>query len=131
MSDVLGYHYLAEYHSCDISVIDSESDISEILLEAARVSGATIIDSFFHSFSPQGVSGVIVIAESHISIHTWPEHGYAAVDLFSCGDFDYQKALDHIGDGLVSEDRIYSVVERGNLAGRNVKEVKAPVSEDL
>lgn len=127
MEQVLGQHFLADYHSCDSDVIDNEGEISKILLEAARISGATIIDSVFHTFSPQGVSGVIVIAESHISIHTWPEYGFAAVDLFSCGGFDYQKALDYIGDSIDSEERTYSVVERGRF---NERRGPSPVSSD-
>lgn len=54
--------------------------------EAAKRSGATIVDEVFHLFNPHGVSGVVVIAESHLAIHTWPEYGYAAVDLFTCGE---------------------------------------------
>lgn len=81
----LGLHLLAELCECDSSVLDSVEDIETILVNAAAESGATVLNHVFHKFSPQGVSGVVVIAESHIAIHTWPEHNYAAVDVFTCG----------------------------------------------
>jgi len=56
------------------------------MTQAVQASGATLIQPFFHKFAPQGVSGVVIISESHFSIHTWPEYGYAAVDVFTCGD---------------------------------------------
>jgi len=82
----VGAHYLVELSECDISLINSESHLRERLLEAIGQSGARIIRDVFHSFSPHGVTGVVVIAESHVSIHTWPEHGYAAVDIFTCSE---------------------------------------------
>lgn len=81
---VLGWHLILELYECDAARLDDLPAIQDYLLRATRESGATILDHRFHKFSPQGVSGVIVIAESHVSIHTWPEHGYAAVDYFSC-----------------------------------------------
>jgi len=60
--------------------------VKKALVEAAKRAHATIVDVVFHEFNPFGVSGVVVIAESHLSIHTWPEYRYAAVDIFSCGD---------------------------------------------
>lgn len=82
----LGRQILVEFYDCDQEVLDCEDLIREILLEGVRRSGATIISDTFHTFSPHGVSGVVVIAESHVAIHTWPEHGYAAVDVFTCGE---------------------------------------------
>lgn len=94
MEDPLGEHYIIELYDCKKTILDDLKSIQEALLEAARIAGATIIDQRFHKFSPQGVSGVIVIAESHLSIHTWPELGYAALDLFTCShDMDIQKAM--------------------------------------
>ena len=74
-----------ELSGCCPDLLNSVKEIESILLGAAVDGGATVISSHFHPFSPQGLSGVIVIAESHITIHTWPEHGYAAVDVFTCG----------------------------------------------
>ena len=82
----LGRQILVEFYDCDREVLNDESLIREILLEGVRRSRATVISYTFHTFSPHGVSGVIVIAESHVTIHTWPEHGYAAIDIFTCGE---------------------------------------------
>lgn len=82
----LGRQILVEFYDCDREVLNNESLIREILLEGVRRSRATVISDTFHTFSPHGVSGVIVIAESHVTIHTWPEHGYAAIDIFTCGE---------------------------------------------
>lgn len=84
--NALGKHLLIEYYECDVAVLDSVLQIERHMVLAAEKSGATIVRSVFHAFNPFGVSGVIVIAESHMAIHTWPEHGYAAVDIFTCGD---------------------------------------------
>ncbi len=83
---ILGRHLIVEYSGCDHSTLDNEALIEEYLKEAARKSGATIVRSVMHRYNPQGISGVVVIAESHLSIHTWPEYGYAAVDFFTCGE---------------------------------------------
>ncbi|MEX0600450.1 MAG: adenosylmethionine decarboxylase [Rhodothermales bacterium] len=82
----LGRQILVEFYDCNRDTLNNEDDIRSILLEGVRRSGATIVSDTFHTFSPHGVSGVIVIAESHVAIHTWPEHGYAAVDIFTCGE---------------------------------------------
>ena len=82
---VLGQHVLVEFYECVSPSLNNQADIEQFMQEAARKSGATIVESVFHTFNPHGVSGVIVIAESHLAIHTWPEYSYAAIDLFTCG----------------------------------------------
>ncbi len=77
-------HTLLEFHGCDAEVLSRVRTIRERLLAAVTAANGTIVKPVFHEFSPWGVSGVVVIAESHVTIHTWPEHGYAAVDIFSC-----------------------------------------------
>ena len=84
--NALGHHILAEFYDCDPEILNSASQIEFLMKKAALGSGATIINSVFHTFNPHGVSGVVVIAESHLAIHTWPEYGYAAIDVFTCGD---------------------------------------------
>lgn len=81
----LGRHILVEFHGCSTEILNDVPRIERSMLEAAQEAGATIISSVFHHFSPFGVSGVVVIQESHLAIHTWPEFRYAAVDLFTCG----------------------------------------------
>ena len=86
------------------------------MLHAAEETGATIIGKIFHQFSPYGVTGVVAIAESHLCIHTWPEHSYAAVDIFTCGAaFNPTEAARIIVEALESEDPELTEVERGLL----------------
>lgn len=98
----LGIHLIADFFECDSSVINSIESVEKILTESVIISGATIVKPFFHRFSPQGISGIIVVAESHFSIHTWPEHSAAAVDIFSCGEFNYIAALKFIKEQIKS-----------------------------
>lgn len=81
----LGRHLILEMWDCDDNVINDVDKIRELLNAAAKDAGAIVIKSFSHKFSPFGVTGVALLAESHISIHTWPEEGYVAVDIFTCG----------------------------------------------
>ena len=81
----LGKHLLVELNGCDPELLNDINIIKDIMLAAAKASGVTVLGESFHQFSPQGVSGVILIAESHLSIHTWPEYGYAGADIFTCG----------------------------------------------
>src|SRR5215813_9702434 len=86
----LGHHTLLDFYGCDSRRLKRSRDIKALLCAAVREGGGRIVKAVFHNFSPYGVSGVVVITESHVTIHTWPEHSYAAVDIFSCGD-----KLDH------------------------------------
>ena len=110
----LGSQLLADLYGCDRAILDDPQAITDILLEAARRCGATIVDRCFHRFSPQGVSGVVVIAESHLAIHTWPEHGYAAADLFTCGTaLRPDDCFAYLRQALRSQDHRMHVLERG------------------
>lgn len=84
--EALGRQILVEFYDCDSDKINDVSFVESAFLEATRQSKATIISHNFHKFSPHGISGVVVIAESHVTIHSWPEYNYAAVDIFTCGD---------------------------------------------
>ena len=106
----LGKHLLLELKNCDKEVLNDLDFIKHCLNEAAIECGATVVGESFYHFSPQGVSGVVNIAESHISVHTWPEYGYAAVDIFTCGeDVKPEKAVKVITARLESDN--YSVIE--------------------
>jgi S-adenosylmethionine decarboxylase proenzyme len=86
------------------------------MVKAAIACGAVVLGESFHHFSPQGVSGVVIIAESHLSIHTWPEHGYAAVDIFTCGTFvNPEKAADLLIEKLGSKNHSVMEIPRGVL----------------
>lgn len=84
--NALGKQLLLELKGCDEGVLNDLGFLKGVLLKAANEAGATVLGESFHQFNPHGVSGVVIIAESHIFIHTWPEHGYAAIDIFTCGD---------------------------------------------
>jgi S-adenosylmethionine decarboxylase len=75
-----------ELRDCNPKIIKDLAKVKNALVSAAKEAKATIIDISFHEFNPFGISGMVIIAESHLSIHTWPEYGYAAVDIFTCGD---------------------------------------------
>jgi S-adenosylmethionine decarboxylase proenzyme len=110
----LGAQILADLYGCDRVTLDDADAIRAILVEAALRCGATIVDRCFHRFSPQGVSGVVVIAESHLAIHTWPEHGYAAVDLFTCGSgLRPDDCFAYLRDALGCQDYSAQSIARG------------------
>jgi S-adenosylmethionine decarboxylase proenzyme len=112
----LGRHFLVDYHRCDPKVLNHKEKIKEVMIEATNICGATVLESSFHNFSPQGVSGMVVIAESHIAIHTWPEFDYAAVDIFTCGTkVDPWKAYHHIKVCLDSRETNVREIERGEF----------------
>lgn len=82
----LGRHILIEYYNCEKEKLNDTNLVEKLMNEAAHRSGATIVESVFHTFNPYGVSGAVIISESHLTIHTWPEYGYASVDIYTCGD---------------------------------------------
>jgi spermidine synthase len=84
--NALGRHVLVELYDCDPQLLNDVNHVEKSMVAAAEEAGATVINSTFHHFSPIGVSGVVVIEESHLAIHSWPEFGYAAIDVFTCGD---------------------------------------------
>ena len=86
MTQALGRHILCEAYGCDKEILNDVRHVEKIMVAAALAAGAEVREVAFHHFSPQGVSGVVVISESHLAIHTWPEFGYAAIDVFTCGD---------------------------------------------
>lgn len=88
-----GRHVLAELTGCPAWVLNDPAGLEKSFRRCAEEGGATLVSSHFHHFAPQGVSGVIVIAESHATVHTWPEHGYAAVDVFTCGRPEVAEAV--------------------------------------
>lgn len=111
MTTPLARHTLLELHGCDPALLNAPGPLKELLVDAVRRGHGTIVTEVFHTFSPHGVSGVIVIAESHVAIHTWPEHGYAAVDIFSCGS-----KLDH----AVIRDCIQANLKAANVESREL-----------
>lgn len=84
MYKMLGVHYIIDFYNCNSTCLSSISKINHIMYEACKIGKLHIVKNCFHQFHPYGVSGVVVLKESHFTVHTWPEHGYAAVDLFLC-----------------------------------------------
>lgn len=101
---VLGKQIIVELYDCKPELLSNPDAINEIMCAAAKAMKATIVTSTFHHFSPLGVSGVVVIMESHLTIHTWPEYGYAAVDIFTCGDIDMSAGVDYLEKHLEAKN---------------------------
>ncbi len=115
MVETNGKHILAEYHDCRVEVLNNLDAIQAAMLDAARAADANIVAKAFHRFSPHGVSGVVVIEESHLSIHTWPEVGYAAVDFYTCGDCVPEAAHQSLLQSLQAAYAEMIVVDRGRI----------------
>ena len=112
----LGKHIILEVHGVRKELLNDIERIERIMTEAVQLSGATVIKPFFHQFSPHGISGVIVIAESHFSIHTWPEYGYAALDLFTCGDqIKPDDAVQYLKNKMDAQHIHMMEIKRGTL----------------
>jgi S-adenosylmethionine decarboxylase proenzyme len=114
-------HLLVDLYGCDAARLNDAAGAKRLLYEVASIVGATTIGDIFHQFSPHGVTGVLAIAESHISIHTWVEDGYAAVDLFLCNSelsrTAVERAIEAIKTFLRAEACTVSAIQRG-AAGR-------------
>lgn len=114
--NALGRHFLLELKDCDRGLLNDLDALRKLLRTAAVDCGAEILGDSFHRFSPQGVSGVVVIAESHLFIHTWPEHGYAAVDIFTCGTrVKPEVAAEILIKRLGSQNHVVIEMQRGIL----------------
>lgn len=110
-----GRHYLIDLRGCDPEIIKQVDPTREILLRATKECGATRLDDYFHQFQPFGVSGVVLIAESHISVHTWPENGFVALDIFTCGEMKPQVAVDIMQKSFRAKEATVKIVVRGQL----------------
>jgi len=110
----LGRHILAEFYNCNEEILNDHNLIEEYMVAAAKKANATVVKSCFHMFNPWGVSGVVVIQESHLAIHTWPELNYASVDLFTCGnDVNPWIAFEYLKEKLQADRTETIEVPRG------------------
>ncbi|MCO6429592.1 MAG: adenosylmethionine decarboxylase [Deltaproteobacteria bacterium] len=110
----VGKHFLIELINCSAERLKFVNDVSALFLRAAEESQATILHHIFHQFEPVGVSGLILIAESHFSIHTWPEKQYAAAGIFTCGaQMNPQRAIEVIKAGFEAQETRVRIVKRG------------------
>lgn len=108
-----GLHLLAEYRGCAFAVLDDLDGITSALHRAALAAGARVLSTHLHRFEPSGVSGILLIQESHLSIHTWPELGYAAVDFYTCGAGDPMRADAVLREALTPAQSEVMMIERG------------------
>ncbi len=132
----LGRHVLIEFYGCPSDIIENNALIEKFMRGAADYSGATIVESVFHHFNPYGVSGAVIIAESHLTIHTWPEYGFASVDVYTCGDsVNPWKAADYLSEKLQAKKTESFEVPRGmvdkirQFAEQEIEEVKVKPQE--
>lgn len=111
--ETLGQHLLIEFRGCEGPVLNDSNALQELMERAVAAARATIVNSVFHTFAPQGVTGVVVVEESHFSVHTWPEHGYVAVDVYTCGECEPQRAREVLREGLAATSVEWMLIERG------------------
>jgi len=110
----IGGHILADLYGVEPASLCDGPCLERLLRRAAADAGARVLSSHFHSFGTTGgITGVVLLAESHISIHTWPESGLAAIDIFMCGNADARRALTILVDALSPTERNVEIVARG------------------
>jgi S-adenosylmethionine decarboxylase len=106
-------HCVSELYKADSDKLNDEAFVRQALVSAAELAGATLIDVRTHAFEPQGITGFALLAESHISIHTWPEHRFAAVDAFTCGETtDPELACNYLAASFDSSGHVVNFIER-------------------
>jgi len=112
--DPIGHHYIVEASGCDAEIISNVGKVQQILVKAAEISGAKVWSVSFSKFPPHGVSGVVVISESHISVHTWPEYGYGAIDFYTCGQsVEPEKGLNYAVEAFGASTSHITEITRG------------------
>lgn len=120
MNTTLGVHFLLDLFDCAPDHLDDLPFLEEVLRHAAREAQATLLQLVSHQFAPHGVSVVGLLAESHLSIHSWPEQLYVAVDVFTCGDVTVpRRACDYLEQALGSRRPVLRILSRGQLATGN------------
>lgn len=125
---IKGKHFVFDLYGCDSHEIDSVEGLEKLMRAAADAAHMEILHVYMHRFTPHGVTGVVVLSTSHISVHTWPEYGYAAFDVFSCSDEARTKlAVDHIAQRLQHSRKRMHAVDRGYA---ELKTISIPVYKD-
>lgn len=112
--EVFGKHVISELWDCDEDKLNDLGFIENTMVQAALEAGAEVREVVFHQFAPQGVSGVVIISESHLTIHSFPEHGYASVDVYTCGEHvSPQAAVRYIAEKLDAKGIENKELQRG------------------
>ncbi|KHF41036.1 adenosylmethionine decarboxylase [Halalkalibacter okhensis] len=111
--ETMGRHVIAELWGCNANKLNNRSLIEQVFVDAALKTGAEVREVAFHKFAPQGVSGVVIISQSHLTIHSFPEHGYASIDVYTCGDLDPTVAVTYIAESFNATSSEVIEVPRG------------------
>jgi S-adenosylmethionine decarboxylase proenzyme len=111
--DTRAKHLLLELYGCEPARLNDAPALAALMRKAVTASGARVVGETFHQYSPHGVTGVLVIEESHFSVHTWPESGYAALDFYTCGLIDPEPAARVVFEGLGAKSAKLLEVARG------------------
>ena len=128
--DMVGKHCILELYECDQIKLNDEAFLRTVITSAAKRAGATLLNLITHRFEPQGITGLALLAESHISIHTWPENGYAAVDVFTCGDHTMpEKACEIMRIEFCAKQYLLKNFERQSPRSM-VNTIRAPMAID-
>ena len=127
----LGRHLVLELNGCNPKLLGDVKRVEDIMVAAAKIARATVVGVHFHQFSPFGVSGVVVIAESHLAIHTWPEHAYAAVDIFTCGEtLNSELAAQYLVEKFQSRQPSLMELKRGLIPDSQPAKVSGKVTKE-
>ena len=125
---ILGRHLVADFHGCSADLNDPEF-VMDALERACKAAKATIVERSGHHFSPYGVTAVLIIAESHVAVHTWPEYGYAAVDIFTCGEsVDTYKAFEIVKKAFKAKRVEVREVKRGLIRDEEIRDIQSAVA---
>jgi len=120
----IGTHLIIDAWDCPAEILNDKEKISQALLRAVKEGNATLVDLVVHQFSPHGVTANATLAESHIALHTWPEYGYFAADLFFCGEGKPYKAMEYLKDALQAKEFSIQEIKRGFVPTKEMVEVK-------
>ncbi len=124
---MVGKHCILELYGCDQNKLNDEAFLRTSITSAAKFAGATLLNLITHPFEPQGITGLALLAESHISIHTWPESGYAAVDVFTCGDHTMpERACKFLCNELSAQEHSLKTLKRETLS-KLTKSIREPI----
>lgn len=124
---LLGKHLLLELAGCDLKILEDKTKIRQALLNCAQIANSKVVAETFHNYSPHGITGVVVIQESHISIHTWPEHSCAVIDLFSCNaKCDFEEVVKYLKGFFKAQKSQSAIMERAIPAKSKVRVASSP-----
>ncbi|SES91265.1 adenosylmethionine decarboxylase proenzyme [Oceanobacillus limi] len=112
--EILGRQIIAELWDCNVDILNDMEKMKQLFVEAALKAGAEVREVVFHPFAPHGISGVVIISESHLTVHSFPEHGYASIDVYTCGSkVDPNIAVEYIAASLESKTSEKREIPRG------------------